>query len=135
MDRFLGFLAAIGMALAISGCSSSAMMSRPDIVMKIAPATPTATACVATGLSREFQDTIPAVETVSGVNQISVTAPRGGLLAFVTVEPGPGGGSLVKFYNGDLYWPKTQVSGVFPDIARDNWHRAEKAISDCAKAA
>ncbi len=135
MDRLLGWIAAIGIGLPLAGCSSSEMMSRPDIVMKIAPVTRTATACVANGLSREFQDTIPAIETVSGVDQISVTAPRGGLLAFVTVEPGPGGGSLVKFYNGDLYWPQTQVSGVFPDVARDNWHRAEKAISDCAKAA
>lgn len=120
---------------ALAGCSSTEMMSRPQIVMKIAPATNTATTCVAQGFSREFQDTIPSIEVVRGVSQISVNAPRGGLLAFVTVEPGPGGGSVVKFYNGDLYWPKTQISGVFPDLARDNWHRAEKAITGCAKAA
>ena len=135
MYRTFGLIGPITTFWILTACSSGAMMSRPDIVMKIAPATNTATACVADGLGREFQDTIPAIETVRGVSQISVNAPRGGLLAFVTVEPGPGGGSLVKFYNGDLYWPKTQISGVFPDIARDNWHRAEKAITACAKAA
>ena len=25
-----------------------------------------------------------------------------------------------------------QVSGVFPDMARDNWHRADNAIKACA---
>jgi hypothetical protein len=120
---------------ALAACSSTAMMAKPDIVMQIPAATNTATACVAQGFGREFQDTFPSVEVVRDVSQISVNAPRGGLLAFVTVEPGPGGGSLVKFYNGDLYWPSTQTSGVFPDLARDNWHRAEKAITGCAKAA
>jgi len=37
--------------------------------------------------------------------QISVEAPRGGLLAFVTIEPLPSGDSHVTIYNGDLYWP------------------------------
>ena len=120
---------------ALAACSSTAMMAKPDIVMQIPPTTKTATACVAQGFGREFQDPMPSVEVVQGVSQIAVNAPRGGLLAFVTVEPGVGGGSLVKFYNGDLYWPKTDVSGVYPDLARDNWHRAEKAIRDCVNAA
>lgn len=135
MYRTAGLIALSSVFIALAGCSSSEMNSRPAIVMKIAPATKTATPCVAEGLGREFQDTIPNVETFGGVDHISVNAPRGGLLAFVTVEPGPSGGSLVKFYDGDLYWPKAQISGVFPDIARDNWHRAEKAITACAKAA
>jgi hypothetical protein len=63
--------------------------------------------------------------------EITVEAPRGGLLAFVTVDPLPSGDSHVTIYNGELYWPRRQVSGEIPDFLRDNWHRTERAVLAC----
>ena len=51
----------------------------------------------------------------------------------MTVEPLPSGDSHVTIYNGNLYWPRRNTSGVFPDFLRDNWHRTERAVLDCAK--
>jgi hypothetical protein len=42
---------------------------------------------------------------------------------------------VVKFYNGELYWPNHEVSGVYPDTMRDNWHRVERAVQGCDKPA
>ena len=69
----------------------------------------------------------------AGVTQIAVTLVlvSGRPLADLTVEDDWANGSIVSFYNGDLYWPDRTTSGMFPDVARDNWHRAENAVIAC----
>src|SRR5262249_38139172 len=88
--------------------------------------------CLDDSLATEFRGAYSDSQQYGPRTEISLYAPRGGLIAFVTVEPHPNGKSLVKFYNGDLYWPTHQVNGVYPDMARDNWHRMEKALQTCA---
>ena len=117
----------------LTGCQWVDTSDQP-IALKIRTPTAQATPCLAESLGREFQDTLPIVDrgNVPGGQQITVNAPRGGMVAFLTVEPiSIGGGSKVTFYNGLLYWPRRNTSGVFPDVARDNWHRAERAILAC----
>lgn len=115
----------------LSGC---AWMDNDPIEMKLQGSTAQTTPCIAGNLSREFQDTLPVVNrgNTHDSTEISVEAPRGGLLAFVTVDPLPSGDSHVTIYNGDLYWPRRNTSGVFPDFLRDNWHRTERAVLECA---
>ena len=134
MRRGLGVVAVIFIVQSVAGC---AWVDRDPIRMKVAASAPEAAPCLAAALGKEFQDPAPVIDTGAtlGGRTITVNAPRGGLLAFVTVDPLPDGGSDVAIYNGDLYWPKTQVSGVFPDVARDNWHRAEAAVRECQKPA
>ena len=88
------------------------------------------------GPYRYVQDGVPVVEhgNTPGSREITINAPRGAMLGFITVEPIPSVGSTVTYYDGQLYWPSRVSSGVWPDVARDNWHRAERAITDCGKA-
>ncbi|HEY1382914.1 MAG TPA: hypothetical protein VGF43_04830 [Dongiaceae bacterium] len=87
--------------------------------------------CVATQLGRQFRDRRPTVDYYRGVHEITVDSQRGEKLAFVTVESDYAGGSVVSFWNGDLYWPNHITSGVWPDVMRDNWHRFEAAENAC----
>ena len=91
------------------------------------------TPCIANNLGKEFQDGVPVIEhgNTPGSREITINAARGATVGFVTVEPIPSGGSSVTYYDGQLYWPNRVTSGVFPDFARDNWHRAERAILLC----
>jgi hypothetical protein len=119
----------------LSGCQWIDTSDQP-ITLKITTPTEQAVPCLADSLGREFQDTLPVVDrgNVPGGHQITVNAPRGGMVAFLTVEPiYLSGGTKVTFYNGLLYWPQRNIGGVFPDVARDNWHRAERAILACEK--
>lgn len=127
-SRFLPF----ALLLALGGCTSSQMMAEPSITARIDQPPDAMADCLAASLAREFSGTAPDLLHFGPKSEISVYAPRGGLVAFLTVEPHPNGKSLVKFYNGDLYWPTQQVSGIFPDLARDNWHRVDAAIRACA---
>ena len=117
----------------IQGVSGCAWIDNAPIEMKLQGSTAQTTPCIAGNLSREFQDSLPVVDrgNTHDSTQITVQAPRGGLLAFLTIEPLPSGDSRVTIYNGDLYWPKRQVSGEIPDVLRDNWHRTERAVAQC----
>ena len=115
----------------LTGC---AWTDNDPIEMKLHGTTAQTTPCIAGNLSQEFQDTLPVVNrgNIHDSTEISVEAPRGGLLAFVTVDPLPSGDSHVTIYNGNLYWTRRNTSGVFPDFLRDNWHRTERAVLACA---
>jgi hypothetical protein len=115
----------------LSACTSTELLAKPDITARIDQNPEVMANCLSASLANEFRGAMPDLLFFGPKSEISLYAPRGGLIAFVTVEPHPNGKSLVKFYNGDLYWPTHQVSGVFPDIARDNWHRADSAIRAC----
>jgi hypothetical protein len=117
--------------LGVAACTATEHIAAPDIVARIDQTTEPMANCLAQALANEFQGAAPDLLFFGRRAEISVYAPRGGLIAFVTVEPHPNNKSIVKFYNGDLYWPTHQVSGVFPDMARDNWHRADAAIRAC----
>jgi hypothetical protein len=131
---FAGYLTAAALTAlggALGGCTPTSLVAQPDIVMKSA-VPPTALApCVTDRLGQQMRDARPKMVYYRGIHEISVTSPRGDLLAFMTVEPDWSTGSIVSFYNGDLYWPNRTTSGMFPDIARDNWHRAENAVIAC----
>ncbi len=120
--------------LGAAGCTSTDMIAQPDITARVDQTLEPMANCLAQSLANEFRGTAPDLLFFGPKAEISVYAPRGGLIAFLTVEPYPSSKSIVKFYNGDLYWPVNQVSGVFPDMARDNWHRAEAAIRACVPA-
>jgi hypothetical protein len=119
--------------LAVQGLTGCAWSNNDPIEMKLQGSTAQTTPCIAGNLSREFKDTLPVVNrgNTHDSTEISVEAPRGGLLAFVKIEPLPSGDSHVTIYNGDLYWPARNTSGVFPDFLRDNWHRTERAVLAC----
>lgn len=117
--------------LGTGACTSTALLAKPDITARIDQTPDVIAPCLTTALANEFRGTEPDMLVFGPKAEISVYAPRGGLVAFVTVEPHPNNKSVVKFYNGDLYWPTYQVNGVFPDMARDNWHRADAAIRAC----
>lgn len=122
-------------ALALSGCMPAARVAEPTLTMKVGAAMQPAAQCISANLGQEMQDKHPRLDFYRNQAEITINAPRGGVLAFVTVEPDIYRGSIVKFYSGDLYWPSNQVSGVYPDLMRDNWHRAERAVQNCDKAA
>lgn len=117
--------------LGTAACTSTSLLAKPDITARLDQTPDVMANCLAGSLANEFRGTEPDLLFFGPKAEISVYAPRGGLIAFVTVEPHPNNKSIVKFYNGDLYWPTHQVSGVFPDMARDNWHRADAAIKAC----
>jgi len=128
----LGALPLMLLIQTLTGCS---WLDNDPVAMKLAGTTDQVTPCVANSLGKEFQDTVPVVElgNTPGAREITVNAPRGGILGFVTLEPIPSGGTTVTYYDGHLYWPSRATSGVFPDVARDNWHRAERAIANCSR--
>ena len=125
-----GFLA-LGATIALAGCTPTSLVAQPDIVMKSAVPPATLALCIAQDLGRQMRDARPRLVYYRGIHEISVNSPRGDLLAFLTVEDDWANGSVVSFYNGDLYWPDRTTSGMFPDVARDNWHRAENAVIAC----
>lgn len=128
---FLAGLLALGAPFGLGACTPASLVAQPDIVMKSAVPPAALAPCVADNLGRQMRDPRPKLVYYRGLHEISVTSPRGDLLAFMTVEPDWASGSIVSFYNGDLYWPDRTTSGMFPDIARDNWHRAENAVIAC----
>jgi hypothetical protein len=117
----------------LGGCS---WVLNDPLALKLSGTSAQVTPCIANNLGKEFQDGVPVIEhgNTPGSSQITVNAARGAMVGFVTVEPIPSGGSSVTYYDGQLYWPNRTVSGVFPDFARDNWHRAERAILLCNRA-
>jgi hypothetical protein len=127
---FAGSLLA-ALAAGLAACTPTSKVAEPDIVMKSAVPPHMLAPCLATELGRNFRDLRPTVDLYRGMHEITVDSPRGEKLAFVTVEPDFADGSVVSFWNGDLYWPDHTVSGVWPDIARDNWHRFEAAEHAC----
>jgi hypothetical protein len=130
MRKHPAFLAALA-ALSIGACTPTSKVAEPDIVMKSAVPPQALVPCVATQLGRQFRDRRPTVDYYRGVHEITVDSQRGEKLAFVTVESDYAGGSVVSFWNGDLYWPNHITSGVWPDVMRDNWHRFEAAENAC----
>jgi hypothetical protein len=138
MERRPAFIAAPLLAvLAVMGlgaCTPTVKVAEPDIVMKSPVPPDVLTACIATKLGQNFRDQRPTVDVYRGVREITIDSPRGEKLAFVEVESDFAGGSTVRFWNGDLYWPDHTVSGVWPDVMRDNWHRFEAAENACQPA-
>jgi hypothetical protein len=128
----------LAILLTLQGLAGCSWVNNEPMEFKVPGPTGQTTPCIASAMGKEFHDIIPVIGrgNVPGGTEITVEAPRGGLLAFVTVDPLPSGDSHVTVYQGNLYWPNHVTSGVFPDVARDNWHRAERAILQCnAKAA
>ena len=82
-------------------------------------------------LGEQFRDQRPIVDSYDGSHEIAVESPRGEKFAFVEVQSDYAGSSTVRFWNGDLYWTDHRVSGMWPDVMRDNWHRFEWAHRDC----
>ena len=125
--------AIIGLLQLIQSVTGCAWVGNDPIAMKLPGTTAQVTPCIANNLGKEFQDTVPVIEhgNTPGSSEITVNAARGATVGFVTVEPIPSGGSSVTYYDGKLYWPNRTTGGVFPDFARDNWHRAEHAILLC----
>ncbi len=133
MKRNPAFLAASLLAIlaALGACTPASKVAEPDIVMK-SPVAPNVLApCLAIKLGQNFREHRPTVDIYRGVHEITIESPRGEKLAFVEVQSDYAGGSTVRFWNGDLYWPDHRVSGVWPDVMRDNWHRFEWAERDC----
>ncbi|MET1027922.1 MAG: hypothetical protein ABWY00_12185 [Dongiaceae bacterium] len=133
--KALVIAAAAGLCALPAGCMPAQRVAEPTLVMKVGSDYQPAAQCISTGLGIEFRDKHPRLDFYRSTAEITIEAPRGGVLAFVTVEPDVYKGSVVRFYNGDLYWPDHEVSGVYPDIARDNWHRVERAVQNCDKVA
>lgn len=123
----LAILAAVG----IGACTPTVKVAEPDIVMKSPVAPGVLASCLAVKLGDRFRDRRPTVDRYRGIREITIDSPRGEKLAFVTVESDRAGGSITRFWNGDLYWPDHRVSGVWPDVMRDNWHRFEAAQNAC----
>jgi hypothetical protein len=132
MKRNYANLAGSLLSLAIlAGCTPTSLVATPDMVLESAVPPATLAPCVTERLAQNMRDTRPKLVSYRGIHEISITSPRGDLLAFLTVEPDWSSGSIVSYYNGDLYWPDRTASGMFPDVARDNWHRAENAFLAC----
>lgn len=121
--------------LLIQGLAGCAWINNDPIGMKLPGTTAQLTPCIANNLGKEFQDSVPVIEhgNTPGSREITINAARGDMLGFVTVEPIASGGSFITFYDGQLYWPNRMSSGLYPDYARDNWHRAERAILLCGR--
>ncbi|HYD08323.1 MAG TPA: hypothetical protein VEC60_21505 [Reyranella sp.] len=132
MRRPFGFLTILLVIQPLAGC---AWVNNDPIGMKLPGTTAQVTPCIANNLGKEFQDAVPVIEhgNTPGSAEITINAARGAMLGFVTVEPIASGGSAITFYDGQLYWPNRVTSGVWPDVARDNWHRAERAILLCGR--
>jgi hypothetical protein len=124
-------LAATLLAVAVVACTPTSKVAEPDIVMKSAVMPDILAPCLAFKLGQQFRDNRPRLVEYREIYEISVDSPRGEKLAFVTVAPDFAGGSVVSFWNGDLYRPSHVDSGVWPDVARDNWHRFEAAENAC----
>jgi hypothetical protein len=132
MQRPFGIFAFIALFQSLAGC---AWVQNDPVAMKLPGTAAQVTPCIANNLGKEFQDVVPVIDhgNTPGSREITLNAPRGGMLGFVTVEPIPSGGSAITYYDGKLYWPNRTTSGVFQDFARDNWHRAERAVLLCGR--
>jgi hypothetical protein len=132
MRRRGGMLPSLLLIQTLAGC---AWVNNDPVAMKLPGTTAQVTPCITNNLGKEFQDGVPVVAhgNTPGSAEITINAPRGAMLGFITVEPIPSGGSAITYYDGQLYWPNRVTSGVFPDFARDNWHRAERAILLCGR--
>jgi len=132
MRRPFSFLIILLQLQILTGC---AWVNNDPIGMKLPGTAAQVTPCIANNLGKEFQDAVPVIEhgNTPGSREITINAARGAMVGFVTVEPIPSGGSAITFYDGQLYWPNRVSSGVWPDVARDNWHRAERAILLCGR--
>jgi hypothetical protein len=130
MRRRGSWLLSILLFQGLAGCS---WILNDPVAMKLPGTTAQVTPCIANNLGKEFQDGVPVIEhgNTPGSSEITINAARGEMVGFVTVEPIPSGGSSVTYYDGQLYWPRRTINGVFPDFLRDNWHRAERAILLC----
>jgi len=122
-------------AVLLTGCMPAARVAEPTLTMKVGSAMQPAAQCILANLGQEMRDPHPRLDYYQNEAEITINAPRGGVLAFVTVEPDVYKGSVVRIYSGDLYWPNHAVSGVYPDTMRDNWHRMERAVNSCDKSA
>lgn len=122
------------MVAGLAACTPTSKVAEPDIVMKSAVMPDILAPCLAAKLGQQFRDHRPRRVEYREIHEITVDSPRGEKLAFVTVAPDFAGGSVVSFWNGDLYWPNHVDSGVWPDVARDNWHRFEAAENACQPA-
>lgn len=122
-------------AVALAACTPTSKVAEPDIVMKSTVMPDILAPCLAMRLGQQFRDHRPKLVEYRQIHEITVDSPRGEKLAFVTVEPDWARGSIVSFWNGDLYWPHHMSSGVWPDVMRDNWHRFEAAEKACQPAA
>ena len=133
MTRSMSMSAGLALATAflLSGCVPTERVAQPDLILKSSLPPDAMAPCLARQLGRQFGDREPDIKLVADHYEIEINAPRGNLIGFVTVEAREELGSRIYFYNGDLYWPDRQTSGVYPDIARDNWHRAERAFDAC----
>jgi hypothetical protein len=130
MRRHASVLSVLLMIQGLAGCS---WVNNEPMEFKLKGATAQTTPCIAAQMGKEFLDAVPVIGrgNTPGASEITLNAPRGAMLAFVTVDPLPSGDSHVTVYQGKLYWPNHVTSGVFPDVARDNWHRAEEAVMKC----
>jgi hypothetical protein len=124
-------LLAVLAALALGACTPTSKVAEPDIVLKSPVRPDDLASCLAYKLGEQFRDNRPTVDVYRGIHEITIDSPRGEKLAFVEVETDYAGGSFVRFWNGDLYWPDRMNSGVWPDTMRDNWHRFEAAGKAC----
>ena len=133
MTRSKSILAGLALAptILLSACVPAERVAQPDLIMKSSLSPDAMAPCLAMQLGRQFGDRNPDIKLVADHYEIAINAPRGNLIGFVTVEARDDLGSRIYFYNGDLYWPDRQTSGVYPDIARDNRHRAERAFDAC----
>ena len=132
MRRPFGITIVILLLQGLAGC---AWINNDPIGMKLPGTTAQVTPCIANNLGKEFQASVPVIEhgNSPGSREITINAAGGDMLGFVTVEPIASGGSVITFYDGQLYWPNRTTGGVFPDYLRDNWHRAERAILLCGR--
>lgn len=130
-----GPLLMLAAVLGLGACMPASRVAEPALTMKVGSAVEPAAQCISSGLATELRDPHPRVDYYRNQAEITINAPRGGVLAFLTVEPDVYKGSVVKFYNGELYWPNHEVSGMYPDTMRDNWHRIERAVHNCDKTA
>jgi len=132
MRRPTAFLTIIVLIQSVVGCSW--VLNEP-VAMKLPGTTAQVTPCLANNLGKEFRDGVPVVEhgNTPGSSEITINAARGAVVGFVTVEPIPSGGSAVTYYDGEYYYPNRVTNGTFPDFARLNWRRAERAILLCGR--
>jgi hypothetical protein len=101
----------------LAGC---AWVNNDPVAMKLPGTTAQVTPCITNNLGKEFQDGVPVVAhgNTPGSAEITINAPRGAMLGFVTVEPIPSGGSAVTYYD-QRRLPRLRPRQLAPRGARD----------------